>query len=69
MDIQRFERHCNINNTLKYVHIVKSWIKANEYDVVYVEDKTELAKYLSDGYSLVTKTDWGYCPPKPKTLC
>jgi len=68
VDTQRFARHCNINNTLKYVHIVKSWIKSNEYDVVYAESKDELTKYLSEGYSLVTKTDWGYCLNKPKTL-
>ncbi len=68
VETQRFARHCNINNTLKYVHIVKSWIKSNEFDVVYAGDKTELTKYLSEGYSLVTKTDWGYCLNKPKTL-
>ena len=42
VDTQRFARHCNIANTLKYIHIVKSWIKANEYDVVYAESKEEL---------------------------
>jgi integrase len=68
VDTQRFARHCNINNTLKYVHIVKSWIKENEYEVVYAEDKSELTKCLSEGYSLVTKTDWGYCLTKPKTI-
>ena len=68
VDTPRFARHCNITNTLKYVHIVKSWIKANEYDVVYAGDKAELSKYLSEGYSLITKTDWGYCLTKPKTI-
>ena len=68
VDTQRFARHCNINNTLKYVHIIKSWIRTDEYDVVYAEDKTELTKYLSEGYSLVTKTDWGFCLTKPKSI-
>jgi len=68
VETQRFGRHCNIANTLKYVHIVKSWIKSNEYDVVYAMDKTELTKYLCEGYSLITKTDWGFCLTKPKSL-
>ena len=68
VETQRFARDCNIANTLKYVHIVKSWIKSNEYDVVYSEDKAELTKYLSEGHTLVTKTDWGYCLTRPKTL-
>jgi integrase len=68
VDTQRFARHCDIKNTLRYVHIVKSWIRSNEYDVVYAENKEELTKYLSEGFSLVTKTDWGYCLNKPKTL-
>ncbi|HLN44559.1 MAG TPA: site-specific integrase [Candidatus Sulfotelmatobacter sp.] len=68
VDTQRFARHCNIANTLNYVHIVKSWIKDNQYDVVYAEDKAELTKYLSEGFQLVTKTDWGYCLSKPKSL-
>jgi integrase len=68
VETQRFARHCNINNTLKYVHIVKSWIKSNEFNVVYAEDKVELTKYLSEGYSMVTKTDWGFCLTKPKTI-
>ena len=68
VETQRFGRHCNIANTLKYVHIVKSWIKSNEYDVVYATGKLELTKYLSEGYVLVTKTDWGFCLTKPKTL-
>ena len=68
VDTQRFARHCDINNTLKYVHIVKSWIKSNEYEVVYAENKEELTKYLSEGFCLVTKTDWGFCLNKPKTL-
>ena len=68
VETQRFARHCNIQNTLRYVHIVKAWVKENEYDVVYAIDKAELTKYLSEGYELVTKTDWGYCLRKPKTL-
>jgi len=68
VETQRFARHCNIQNTLKYVHIVKSWIKENEYEVVYAEDKTELTKYLAEGYELITKTEWGYCLRKPKTI-
>jgi integrase len=68
VDTQRFARHCNISNTLRYVHIVKSWIKTNEYEVVYAENKVELTKFLSEGYTLVTRTDWGYCLTKPKTI-
>jgi integrase len=68
VETQRFARHCNIQNTLRYVHIVKSWIKENEYDVVYASDKAELTKYLTEGYELVTKTEWGYCLKKPKTI-
>ena len=65
---QRFARHCNIANTLKYVHIVKLWIKSDNYKVVYAEDKQELTNYLTEGYTLVTKTDWGYCLTKPKQI-
>jgi len=63
---QRFARHCNIQNTLRYVHIVQSWIKENAYDVVYAQTKDELTKYLSEGYEYVTKTEWGYCLRRPK---
>ncbi|MCW1308348.1 MAG: site-specific integrase [Candidatus Parvarchaeota archaeon] len=65
---QRFARHCNIQNTLRYVHIVKEWIRENEYHVVYAETKEELTKYLSEGYELVAKTEWGYCMRKPKMI-
>jgi len=58
---QRFARHCNIQNTLRYVHIVQSWTRENAYDVVYAQTKDELTKYLSEGYEYVTKTEWGYC--------
>lgn len=68
VDTQRFARHCRIENTLKYVHIVKQWIKENEYDVVYATDKEELTKHLKEGYELLTKTEWGYCLRKPKML-
>jgi len=68
VETQRFARHCNINNTLRYVHIVKSWIKENCYDVVYTTDKQEFTKYLSEGYELVEKTEWGYCLKKPKSI-
>lgn len=68
VETQRFARHCNIQNTMRYVHIVKSWVKSNEYDVVYAENKEELTKYLSDGYSLVTKTDWGICLRREKMI-
>jgi integrase len=68
VETQRFARHCNIQNTLRYVHIVKAWVKENEYDVVYAEGKEELTKYLSEGYELVAKTEWGYCLRKPKTI-
>jgi integrase len=68
VETQRFARHCNIQNTLRYVHIVKAWVKENEYDVVYAESKEELTKYLSEGYELVAKTEWGYCLRKPKTF-
>ncbi|MEM3573723.1 MAG: site-specific integrase [Nitrososphaeria archaeon] len=68
VETQRFARHCNIQNTLKYVHIVKQWIRENEYNVVYANDKEELTKYLKEGYELVTKTEWGYCLRKPKII-
>ncbi len=68
IETQRFARHCNIQNTLKYVHIIKAWIKENEFDVVYAESKEELTKYLGEGCSLVTKTEWGYCLTKPKSI-
>jgi integrase len=67
IETQRFARHCNIQNTLKYVHIIKSWVKDNEFDVVYATDKTELTKYLSEGYAMIAKTDWGFCLTKPKS--
>jgi len=65
---QRFARHHNIQNTLRYIHIVKSWIKEDEYDVVYARSREELAKYLAEGYEFITKTEWGYCLRKPKTI-
>jgi integrase len=64
----RFARHHNIQNTLWYVHVVKSWVKENEYDVVYATDKEELSKFLSEGYEFVVKTEYGYCLRKPKYL-
>ncbi|MEM2741976.1 MAG: tyrosine-type recombinase/integrase [Nitrososphaeria archaeon] len=68
VETQRFARHYNIQNTLKYVHIVKQWVKENEYDVVYANSQEELTKYLKEGYELVTKTEWGYCLRKPKII-
>ena len=68
IETQRFARHCNIQNTLKYVHIIKAWVKNNEFDVVYAADKAELTKYLSEGYAFTTKTEWGYCLTRPKSL-
>ncbi|MEM3797246.1 MAG: site-specific integrase [Candidatus Bathyarchaeia archaeon] len=68
VETQRFARHCNIQNTLRYVHIVKSWIRENEYDVVYANSKEELSKYLSEGYELISKTEWGYCLRRPKPI-
>jgi integrase len=65
---QRFARHCNIQNTLRYVHIVRTWVKENEFNVVYAQGKDELTKYLSEGYELVAHTEWGYCLRKPKSL-
>ena len=67
VETQRFARHCNINNTLRYVHIVKAWIKENQYDVAYSTDKQEFTKYISEGYELIDKTEWGYCLRKPKS--
>ncbi len=63
-----FARHHSVSVTERYVHIVRSWISENEYDVVYAESKDELSKYLSEGYSFVTKTEWGYCLRRPKML-
>ncbi|MCX8177020.1 MAG: site-specific integrase [Candidatus Bathyarchaeota archaeon] len=68
VETQRFARHCNIQNTLRYVHIVKAWVRENEFEVVYADSKEELTKYLSEGYELVAKTEWGYCLRKPKML-
>ncbi|MGB9856401.1 MAG: hypothetical protein ACPLKS_07700, partial [Caldisericum exile] len=68
VDTQRFARHCDIRNTMKYIHIIKSWIKENEYNVVYAENKEELTKYLSEGYEFVVETEFGYCLRKPKML-
>ena len=65
---QRFARHHSIQNTLKYIHIVKRWVKEDEYNVVYANTKEELTKYLSEGYELVAKTEWGYCLRKPKRI-
>jgi len=61
VETQRFARHYNIQNTIKYIHIVKSWIKESEFNVVYANTKEELTKYLAEGYELQTKTEWGYC--------
>jgi integrase len=66
VETQRFARHCNIQNTLQYVHIVKSWTEESCFDVVYTNDKQEFSKYLSEGYELVSHTEWGYCLRKPK---
>jgi integrase len=61
VETQRFARHCNIQNTLKYVHIVKGWIHSNQYDVVYADKQEEFTKYLCEGFELVEKTEWGHC--------
>lgn len=66
VETQRFARHCNVMNTLKYIHVVTSWIKEGEYDVVFTQDKAEFSKFLSEGYTLIEKTEWGYCLRKPK---
>jgi hypothetical protein len=42
-------------------------VKKNEYDVVYTDAKDTLSKYLSEGYDLIEKTEWGYCLRKPKS--
>ncbi len=68
VETQRFARHCSIRNTLRYVHIVKSWIKEDQYDVVYAETKEELTQFLREGFQLVTKTEWGYCLKRPKSI-
>jgi len=68
VETQRFARHSRIENTLKYVHIIKSWIKENEYDVIYATTKEEFSKYLSEGYTFITTTEWGHCLTKPKSL-
>jgi len=68
VETQRFARHCNVNNTTKYIHIVKSWVKENEFETVYAETKEDLTKYLSEGYTFITKTEWGYALTKPKSL-
>jgi len=68
VDTQRFARHCRIENTLKYVHIIKQWISENEYDVVYANNKEELTQYLAEGYELLIKSEWGYCLRRPKTF-
>jgi len=68
VETQRFARHCNIQNTLRYVHIVKEWVRESEYEVVYAESKEELTKFLKQGYELVTKTEWGYCLRRPKRV-
>ncbi len=67
-ETKRFARHCNYQNTETYIHIVKAWIKSDEFDVVYAESKDELTKYLSEGFQLVTQTEWGYCLNRPKSL-
>jgi hypothetical protein len=50
------------------VHIVKAWVRENEFEVVYAESKEELSKYLSEGYEFVVKTEFGYCLRKPKSM-
>jgi len=68
VDTQRFARHCDIRNTMRYIHIIKTWVKENEYNVVYATDKEELTRYLAEGYEFVVKTEYGYCLRKPKCL-
>ncbi|MGB9841284.1 MAG: tyrosine-type recombinase/integrase [Candidatus Bathyarchaeales archaeon] len=58
--------HVNIQNTMKYVHIAKSIIKDQEYDVVFTQDKAELAAKLAEGYEYVAHTEFGHCLRKPK---
>ncbi|MEM3692446.1 MAG: tyrosine-type recombinase/integrase [Candidatus Bathyarchaeia archaeon] len=65
---QRFARHCDIKNTLRYVHLAKTWYKENEFVVIYAQTKEELTKSLQEGYELVAKTEWGYCLRKPKSM-
>lgn len=61
-------QHCNIKNILKYFHLVKLRVREGEFDVVYASEKTEFTKYLLEGYSLVSKTEWGYSLTKPKSF-
>jgi hypothetical protein len=35
---------------------------------VFSDDKEELSKFLSEGYTLIHKTEWGYCFRKPKGI-
>lgn len=46
---QRFARHRNIQSTPHSVHIVKSWIKENDYGLVCAESKRS-PDYVLDGY-------------------
>lgn len=58
--------HVNIMNTMKYVHIAKSMIREQEFDVVFTRDKAELAAKLSEGYEFVASTEFEHCLRKPK---
>ncbi|MEM3378320.1 MAG: hypothetical protein QW674_05180, partial [Candidatus Bathyarchaeia archaeon] len=58
--------HVSITNTMKYVHTAKSMIRENEYDVVFTQDKAELAAKLAEGYEYVANTEFGHCLRKPK---
>lgn len=68
VETQRFARHCNVQNTLKYIHIVKSWVRDEQFDVVYAASKEDLSRYLSEGYTFITKSEWGYVLRRPKML-
>ena len=58
--------HVNIQNTLKYVHLAKTVMKEQEYDVIFAQDRETLKAKLAEGYEYVAKTEWGYCLRKPK---
>jgi hypothetical protein len=37
-------------------------------DMVKTFSALELTKFLSEGFQLVTKTEWGYCLNRPKSV-
>ena len=64
LKVKQLLGHRSITSTLVYTKILENE-KEKHYTVKFVETKEELEKLLTEGFELVSKTEWGYCLRKP----